>query len=526
MLQYNYVLLLMTIGLNHLVHRSLSVILPLCVYKTYDTSSFYTNILSEYRNRLSIDVVPTYRKAYEVLQTDIINPLLYADIDDLNRNNESTTLLVKKIEQGAKTLIQNLELTMNRSNQIRTEIDRILESNVNSVSSKEGFVREQETCVHQMNTIMQHIPDQLNFARSLMMEKENAAATARREMGEAERQHDRLHSYRCLWGLFCSRRNIGSRMDMAKKRLDETQEQLMKQKSIVLDLESQEQSVQATNQNLRAQLKDVIQHISSFHSSSTVLRNALQTLIDFDLLIIPLNSIYDEMLKNHVMDPFENGLIEQGTIHEIKAKLDKLTIKLPDMPINHPDDADDNKVQNNNQGKFNKEIRQKNQLYQNTQAKKTALHSGDFDLKSTWCDNKIPTDGDSIMIPAGVTITISRNILTNLPRILIYGTMKLNVSKFTLSHSTSITIFSGGSLVDTMEPSSWYLASNSVIHVYREGIISTKHSIKICNSHSWYCSTAFGSHTKGPLTLTVGLDGIGTVTIHSGNRLIAITSGS
>jgi hypothetical protein len=85
--------------------------------------------------------------------------------------------------------------------------------------------------------------------------------------------------------------------------------------------------------SLIKQCKDVEVHLNNVLGSSTVLLDGVAQLIDFELVIEPLNSIYEEMLQNNIIESF-GFKITAETAKQIKANLQKLAEKMPKMPLN------------------------------------------------------------------------------------------------------------------------------------------------------------------------------------------------
>ncbi len=81
----------------------------------------------------------------------------------------------------------------------------------------------------------------------------------------------------------------------------------------------------------------------------------------------------------------------------------------------------------------------------------TVNTNGDWSNLNTWSCGTIPTCGDSIIIPAGKTVTISsqQNYTCGLPiQILIYGNLKfITGNKLTLPCNSQITVYAGGFII-------------------------------------------------------------------------------
>jgi hypothetical protein len=80
-------------------------------------------------------------------------------------------------------------------------------------------------------------------------------------------------------------------------------------------------------------LKGVEIHLKTVLGSSTVLEDAIRELINFELVIEPLNTIYHEMLTNNVMTSFTFEISAEMTATILK-NLKVLSDKMPKMPLN------------------------------------------------------------------------------------------------------------------------------------------------------------------------------------------------
>src|SRR5689334_18645591 len=77
-------------------------------------------------------------------------------------------------------------------------------------------------------------------------------------------------------------------------------------------------------------------------------------------------------------------------------------------------------------------------------------NNGDWTSNSSWDQNRNPTNGDTIIIPSGITIVISTNLNfpANTMRIIVYGTLKFSGggAKLTISNLSSVVVEPGGLL--------------------------------------------------------------------------------
>jgi hypothetical protein len=70
---------------------------------------------------------------------------------------------------------------------------------------------------------------------------------------------------------------------------------------------------------------------------------------------------------------------------------------------------------------------------------------------STWDLHRIPKDGDTVVIPAGKTVTIDdvQNLSTAFLYVKVYGILKFSGGKLWLNVNSSIVVYSGGSVTGT-----------------------------------------------------------------------------
>jgi len=84
-------------------------------------------------------------------------------------------------------------------------------------------------------------------------------------------------------------------------------------------------------------------------------------------------------------------------------------------------------------------------------------NNGSWTSNSSWDMNRNPIDGDTVIIPAGITIIITSNLnlSANTMRIIVYGTLKFNGggAKLAMSGFSSVVVEAGGLLTSTGNPS-------------------------------------------------------------------------
>src|ERR1043166_3416641 len=77
--------------------------------------------------------------------------------------------------------------------------------------------------------------------------------------------------------------------------------------------------------------------------------------------------------------------------------------------------------------------------------------SGNWKNSTTWNLNRVPTDGDTVVIPAGKTVVIDdvENLSSDFMYIKVYGTLNLSGGKLWIDVNSSVVIFLGGSVTGT-----------------------------------------------------------------------------
>ena len=79
----------------------------------------------------------------------------------------------------------------------------------------------------------------------------------------------------------------------------------------------------------------------------------------------------------------------------------------------------------------------------------TAISNGNWNNNSTWDLNRVPANGDTVIIPVGKTITIIDNQTFGFLFINVYGTLKLAGGKLNLDNTSSILVFGGAKITST-----------------------------------------------------------------------------
>ena len=77
--------------------------------------------------------------------------------------------------------------------------------------------------------------------------------------------------------------------------------------------------------------------------------------------------------------------------------------------------------------------------------------NGTWKTSSTWSLNRLPMDGDTVIIPAGSIVVIDdvQNLSTSFLYIEVYGTLKFSNGKLWLSSSSTVRLYSDGSITSS-----------------------------------------------------------------------------
>lgn len=148
------------------------------------------------------------------------------------------------------------------------------------------------------------------------------------------------------------RGNAQGAVNSAREQLASFQQQLDQQRNQLTDFQNQQtqfngqlnslsaeltqlQARQIALANITVNMRNVIQHLSSFVSKVSVLYDELQDLVSFELLIAPLNEILTELIQNGVTVDNIAGItqISSTDIDAIKSTIVTLKTQLPALPL-------------------------------------------------------------------------------------------------------------------------------------------------------------------------------------------------
>jgi chromosome segregation ATPase len=320
-------------------------------------------------------VVPPYSMAYTTLNERIVQKLLTADTGS---DQATIKKLVNSLLCAAKKVHNELRQATEASEQIRNTLDEQIGQLVLSVSNQEQQVRQSQEAVNHANNNIQSTQHQVTVAEAAVRNSQhslnvannavheaNAAVNKARRCGVGRRKKRFLGFLKPLnpVRIVCSVVNSGGinnakeRRGLAEQNLHQSHQRLHAHQQTLAAQQAQYNAAQAqlnaantqlqtitsalneqrTKQSLVTslitQLKGVEVHLNTVLGSSTVLKDEITQLIDFELVIEPLNSTYHEMLKSNIMEPF-GFEISADTSRQITANLKKLTEILPNMPLN------------------------------------------------------------------------------------------------------------------------------------------------------------------------------------------------
>lgn len=85
----------------------------------------------------------------------------------------------------------------------------------------------------------------------------------------------------------------------------------------------------------------------------------------------------------------------------------------------------------------------------------TAVQTGNWGNTSTWDLRRLPLNGNVVIIPAGITVTITdiQSFSTDAFDIHIYGTLRLANGKLNIPSTSTVIVYTGGTLVGSGSPS-------------------------------------------------------------------------
>jgi peptidoglycan hydrolase CwlO-like protein len=106
--------------------------------------------------------------------------------------------------------------------------------------------------------------------------------------------------------------------------------QLNQLKNSLIALPNEQHIILSINQKLT----DVVSHIRTLLGGSTSFLDAMTIVSDFQSVVKPLNTIYDELQQNQFMVSFNPGKISMAQTNQAKISLQALIASIPSTPLN------------------------------------------------------------------------------------------------------------------------------------------------------------------------------------------------
>jgi hypothetical protein len=340
-------------------------------------------VSSWYKTQITSRVVPPYSIAYKTLNEKIVQQLLTVSID-----SDETTIrrLIDTLACASETVQKKLGVAVRASESIGNSIDGKINQLVRSVTNQERWVQEAQKSVNEANINIEHTQQQITLAENAVKDKLQSVNAAERDVHDADqaiKDARTCRGRRRKRGWFrdifvkpiekvvkeivvkpvCSVINRGGinnaedRRTLAEGTLHEAQQRLAdyqqnlenqhfqhqvaqtrlnqanSQLNMLTSQLNEQRATQVAVSSLVKQLRGIEVHLKTVLGSSTVLQDAISQLIDFELVIEPLNDIYHEMIKNNAMASF-NFVISAEMASKTLTNLKVLADKMPKMPLN------------------------------------------------------------------------------------------------------------------------------------------------------------------------------------------------
>lgn len=347
---------------------------------------------SWYKNQIIDTVIPPFSEASTTLNDNIIQKLVEADVDS---DETAIRALIDSLVCASRKVQKKLSIATKASEDIRNSIDHHITQLVISITDQERNVHESQNAVNQANNDIQHTQEQVRLAEVAVQDKQHAFNVAERDRQEAQDAVDRARlcgrrrrkrGFGKWWRKkvekpfvnavrqtvikpACSvlnsggidnaknRRALAERsLTEARQRLAEYQQSLAHQRNQYANAQTRLTEAQSQLNTLTAQLhegrakqvvitslvkqlKDVEVYLNEVLDSSSVLKDAISQLVDFEHVIEPLNTISDQMATNIVMSPF-TFKVSTEISSKMLTNLNLLAEKMPKMPLNAIEVAD------------------------------------------------------------------------------------------------------------------------------------------------------------------------------------------
>jgi hypothetical protein len=298
------------------------------------------------------------------------------------------TGLVDQLDLAAKNVYTNLKNASSECERLRIQLNAEITSTILAISHQEELLRQLDSTIDQLASDIQYQEQQVAFAEQLVRERQATVERAERELRDAE---DRVEKARLCRGKrfigkigkkwrkyvekpivrgvqnvavkpFCAvfnmqgihnakdaRTSAGHMLDDARQRLSTQQQELARRRAQLSDVQARRNAANQRKDVLNLELSNlrtkygiissltekffaISTHVATVVDSSRILSTEIKRLIDFDLVIEPLNALARQMIQNGLMSSF-GFEISASTIAAVDHILDRINEKLTHFPL-------------------------------------------------------------------------------------------------------------------------------------------------------------------------------------------------
>jgi chromosome segregation ATPase len=318
---------------------------------------------------LSDTVIPPYRNALTLLNTDILDKLI--NINSI-RGNRQLSILAHELHCTAKEICTHLQQATTANDNLKHQIDLRIDQFSDSILKLETEKKQLQSTSTLLNANIARVQENIRHAQNEVHDKQQDLNAAQNDYYKAQEALDDAHY--CvrrkrrwawfernileplntvgvaLWRTGCSIVNSGgisnaedrvstsqNALNEANNRLTNYQNQLVVEGNNLAYIQSQlsnsnsrlveqnrllqqRQAEQKVAMTLAAQFRIIELHLDMVSTPSTKLIEELNMLVRFDTLINPLKNIYSELLSERLIeqDIFEVSLEK---VQQVKKKL-------------------------------------------------------------------------------------------------------------------------------------------------------------------------------------------------------------
>ena len=321
-------------------------------------------------------MIPSYCVVYTTFNEHIVQNLLKVDIE---ANESVIQALVHTLLCAAKHIHTHLERVVEAMELLAPRIDQEIIDLSLSISHLEQQLHQTEKALAHANILLQNAQNQVISTAKVVRDAEQSCIKAKHGVYNAHEEVKRarqcyLKQRNGLLGFIidlliglakpvCKIVNAGNIKrakavrELAEQRVRDTYQRFhthqmnfanqlahvrateMQLNGKKIELETtktflnQKRTQQLSVASLIKQFRDIELYFNNVLSSSEVFLNEVKKLIDFELIIEPLNNIYNDMSKLNIFSPVRFNILND-TIHQMNSTIEKLTDKLPKLPLN------------------------------------------------------------------------------------------------------------------------------------------------------------------------------------------------